>query len=210
MNSENESSSDDSPEPAAAAVAARAKPRTFAHGTGVIFQSAGLFLMMASCCLGSFFGLAQSPDRAVFKDPPPATVFDRWGSFAVHQKLATLSMFGTCIGGLGALAAGIGMQSDRYGSPRLAMLVSVPLSAFHIAYVLFLVFRGPLRFWFVFPCFLMLIWSMLALLAIISARVHAQHPPPKGLQSLPPGFSAPATAGERLNEQLRKKHDPPQ
>lgn len=207
MSSENERSTDDSQGPDAAGE--RGSPRTFAHGSGVIFQSAGLFLMLTSCCIGSFFGLAQSPNRAVFEDPPPTTVFDAWARFATHKKLATLSMLGTCIGGLGALAAGIGLQNDRYGSARLAMLVSVPLGAYHIAYVLFLVTYGPIRFWFVFPLFLMLIWSTLALLAIISARVHAEHPPPKGLRSLPPGFSVPTTAGERLSQQLRQENNPP-
>lgn len=185
----------------------RRHPRAFAQGTGVVFQTAGLVLMLAGCCIGSFFGLVQKADRAALQGDAPRTVFSAWRSFETHQKLAAISVFATCVGGLGALAAGIGLQWDRFGSARFAAAVTVPLALYHLGYSGFVIIRGPWGVWMLMPLGLATIWSALSLLALVSANVHAQNPPPYGPEKLPPGFRLPSTAGDRMAKQIQGKHD---
>lgn len=187
------------------AAAAMRDPRAVAQGSGVVFQTAGLFLCLASCCVGSFFGLIQTPSRAALAEDAPRTVVEAWGAFAGHQKLAAISLFANVAGGLGALAAGIGMQHDRYGSPRLAVCVSLPMAVFHAFYVSWLLIRGPWSFSGMMPVLLTVTWSGMGLLAVLSVRAHRRHPPARGPERLPPGFKLPMTAGERAARELRGK-----
>lgn len=179
-------------------------PRALAHGTGVIFQTAGLVLTFASCCIGSLAGLAQHPNRAALLGDTPVTVVEAWHAFETHRKLATVSMFASCAAGLGVLAAGIGLQADRFGSARLAVMVTLPLGLFHLFYLGHLIVYGPLKWWFPAPLFYAAVWTGLSILALASASVHRSHPPPRGLDVLPPQIRLPGTTGERLAEQLRE------
>jgi hypothetical protein len=178
-------------------------PRAFAQGAGLIFQTSGLILTFASCCVGSFFGLIQKPDREVLAENPPQTVVEHWQGFQTHQKLATISVFLNVAAGLGLLAAGIGMQHDRYGSPRLGVMVTLPCALFHTGYLVYLLIAGPIRIWLVAPLLLAAMWVVFALLALISAQAHSQHPPPRGVEVLPRDAKLPSTMGERLERELR-------
>ncbi|MCG3127129.1 MAG: hypothetical protein CHACPFDD_01987 [Phycisphaerae bacterium] len=144
----------------------------------MIFQTAGLALCLGSCCIGSFFSLLQSPNPRAADGPPAQTVVAAWSQFPLHQKFAAVSMLGSCVGGLGLLAAGIGLQSDRRGSARLACIISLPLAVFHVAYVCVLLVQGPLRVWLAAPLLMTLVWSGLALLALLSWAEHRAAPPP--------------------------------
>lgn len=180
-------------------------PLAFARGTGIVFQSVGLFMCFASCCAGSFFGLIQTPMREALRGDTPRTVFEAWSAFEVHQKLAAISMFANCAAGLGALAAGIALQSDRYGSARTAVIIALPMALYHLIYVVTVVVRGPWDAWILGPLVLAAVWSGMALLACVSAQRHAQHPPPRGPEKLPPGFKLPMTAGQRMERDLHRK-----
>ena len=118
-------------------------------------------------------------------------------------------MFASCAAGLGVLAAGIGLQADRYGSARLAVLVTLPLGAFHLYYLGYLIFRGPISWWFPVPLLYAAIWVALAILALVSARVHKRYPPPRGLQSVPEDVLLPRTAGEATLASFESEEDAP-
>ncbi len=173
----------------------------------MIFQTAGLILAFSTCCIGSLAGLAQHPNRSALLGDAPRTVIEAWGTFQTHKKLATISMFASCAAGLGVLAAGIGLQADRYGSARLAVLVTLPLGAFHVFYLGYLIFRGPISWCFPVPLLYAAIWVALAILALASASVHKRHPPPRGLQSVPKDVRLPRTAGEQTLASLKAEED---
>lgn len=183
-------------------------PRAVAHGTGVIFQTAGLALAFGSCCIGSLAGLAQHPNPAALVGDTPVTVVQAWHAFETHKKLATISMFASCAAGLGVLAAGIGLQADRFGSARLAVIMTLPLGLYHLFYLGFLVAYGPLSWWLPAPLLYAAVWTVLSVLALASASVHRSHPPPRGLEVIPPETRLPGTTGERLAEQLRDVEPP--
>lgn len=184
---------------------AGASTRAFAQATGIIFQTAGLILCFGSCCIGSFFGLIQTPNRKSASDPTPRTVVDAWRRFETHEKFAAVSVFVNCAAGLAVLAAGIGMQADKHGSARLGTVATSAAAAFHCFYVAYVVFRGPWRIWLLMPVVLAAAWTVLALLGLISWRVHRLHPPPKGPDRLPPGLRLPTTAGQRTLEESERK-----
>lgn len=175
----------------------------------MIFQTAGLILAFGTCCIGSLAGLAQHPNRSALLGDQPVTVVGAWQAFQTHKKLATISMFASCAAGLGVLAAGIGLQADRYGSARLAVLVTLPLGAFHVYYLGHLIIHGPISWWFPAPLLYAAIWVTLALLALASARVHKRHPPPRGLQSVPNDVSLPRTAGEATLARFKSEEETP-
>ncbi len=178
-------------------------PRAVAHGSGVIFQTTGLALAFGTCCIGSLAGLAQHPNPAALAGDTPVTVIQAWQAFETHKKLATISMFASCAAGLGVLAAGIGLQADRFGSARLAVMVTLPLGLYHLFYLGFLLVYGPLSWWLPAPLLYAAVWLALSVLALASASVHRSHPPPRGLAVIPAEIRLPGTTGERLAEQLR-------
>ena len=175
----------------------------------MIFQTAGLILAFGTCCIGSLAGLAQHPKLSALLGDQPVTVVGAWQAFQTHKKLATISMFASCAAGLGVLAAGIGLQADRYGSARLAVLVTLPLGAFHVFYLGHLIVRGPISWWFPVPLLYTVIWVSLAILALASASVHKRHPPPRGLQSVPKEVRLPRTAGEQALARFEAEEDAP-
>lgn len=163
----------------------------------MIFQSAGLALCFGSCCLGSFSSILQTPNPSAADGPSPMTIVAAWHQFPLHQKLAAASMMGSCVGGLGLLAAGIGLQADRRGSAWLACLMSVPLALLHAGYVCMLLCQGPRRWWLAAPLILTVAWSGLALLAVVSLAEHRAHPPPAGPHTL--------TADELREQEARSR-----
>ncbi len=173
-------------------------PRAFAQGAGLVFQTAGLLVALSTCCVGSFVGLIQRPNRTALASRPAQTVLGAWRSFQTHEKLATLSVLSNCIAGLALAAAGIGLQYDRAASPRLATAAALPLAAFHWVYLALLVARGPRSAWMIVPAALALMWTGFSLLALLSLQQHRAHPPPRGMDKLPPDYNLPATAGERM------------
>lgn len=184
-------------------------PRAFAQGCGVLFQTAGLLLALSTCCVGSFIGLIQKPNRAALASGPAETVIGAWSAFRIDEKLGAIGVAANCVAGLALAAAGLGLQYDRAGSARLAVLAALPLAAFEWLHVGVLAWGGPRTAWMAAPALLGLVWSALGALALISAGQHREHPPPRGLDRVPPDYNLPATAGERMyREWLSRRGGP--
>lgn len=187
-------------------------PRAAAQHVGIFFQTAGLILAFGSCCIGSLAGLAQRPEYAALESPQPMNVVQAWSAVPTYKKLATLSMFASCAAGLGVLAAGIGLQSDRHGSARLGLLATAPLALFHLIYLGYILLYGPYRWWLPAPLLYAVIWCLLTILAIVAAGTHARHPPPRGVEVITDERGLPKTMGEAMLRQLereRKRETPP-
>ncbi len=194
------SNPEDAPVPAAPP-----DPRAAAQHVGIFFQTAGLVLAFGSCCIGSVAGLAQRPEYAVLETPHATTVVQAWSAVPMYKKLATISMFASCAAGLGVLAAGIGLQSDRYGSARLGLLATVPLALFHLLYLGYILVYGPYRWWLPAPLLYAAIWCLLAALAVVAAATHARHPPPRGIEVITDERGLPKTMGEAMLRQLERE-----
>lgn len=182
-----------------------ADPRAAAQHVGVLFQTAGLILAFGSCCIGSLVGLAQRPEYAALDMRTPVTVVGAWSAIPTHKKLATISMFASCAAGLGVLAAGIGLQSDRHGSARLGLLVTVPPALFHLLYLGYLLIYGPWRWWLPAPLLYTVVWCLLALLAIVAAGAHAKHPPSREIEVIDDERGLPKTMGEAMLRQFERE-----
>lgn len=94
-------------------------PRAFAIGTGVVLQTAGiLFVVGAFCCWG-LSSLVEKPAKV------PET---RWMDYLAGDRLPaaalTLGIVVALVGGLGMLAAGVGLQGERPSSGWIASVVT--------------------------------------------------------------------------------------
>ena len=94
-------------------------PRAFATTTGAVFQVIGSIVAFGSCCILSISGLVFSPASQ------PA---EQWLSYLSGDRfetaMATLQIVVSLVGGLGLIAAGIGMQAERPRSGGVGMWVS--------------------------------------------------------------------------------------
>jgi len=98
-------------------------PRAFAVRTGQLCQTVGIAFLLGACCLWSFSGrLVQKADH------PP----EHWTGYLAGDRLPaailTIDVAATLIGGIGLLAAGIGLCGERPGSGTFAAIVNSVLS----------------------------------------------------------------------------------
>ena len=163
----------DAPEPTTGLDGATApSPRAFCHATGVVFQFAGVFLILSICCGWGFAGSVVGPRPTVAVDDTPgaadAETARNWASGAVWINVA---------GGLGALAAGIGLHHDRRRSGLLGMATAGASTVYFGCYLVYGVFN-PAAGRLVVAGVMLLVWGILFLLAGHSAEILKRHPPP--------------------------------
>jgi len=98
-------------------------PRAFAVGTGQVFILVGTIYFLGSCCFWSFSG-------SMIEWQVPREL--RWSEYLerqyLPQTLPLLSLLATLLGGLGLLAAGVGLYGERPSAGPLALMVT-PLLA---------------------------------------------------------------------------------
>ena len=91
-------------------------PRAFATATGAVFQVIGSIFAFGSCCILSISGLVFAP-----ASQPAEQWFSYLSGDRFETAMATLQIVASLVGGLGLIAAGIGMQSERPRSGAVGM-----------------------------------------------------------------------------------------
>lgn len=172
MSETSESRTDDREPTAGLGEVAAPSPRAFCHATGVVFQFAGVFLILSICCGWGFAGSVVGPR-------PPAVVDDDPGAAdsATARKWASGAVWINVAGGLGALAAGIGLHHERRRSGLLGMATAGASTAYFGCYLVYGILN-PAAGRLVVAGVLFLVWGVLFLLAGHSAEILKRHPPP--------------------------------
>jgi hypothetical protein len=165
-------------------------PRAFAIGTGVVLQTVGTILALGSCCLWSTSSLYMRPAGA------PA---DRWRDFFFADPVAagwTVGVLTSFVGGIGLIAAGVGLQGERPGSGRFAMGVTGGMAAVFALLAGWLIVAEKAYGLAVMPAVLAGVCGFLFALCGHSASVLRRFPPPADLSRATP---------EILEEYRRKR-----
>ena len=188
----------DSPSPNPTETDAPVEPpvRAFAQGTGVMLQVVGIILFLVTSCMCVF---AKVWDPPISKDAAKETLEKEADPLAALLAIAQqpdrlgkfLTVVISSVAGLSLAVFGLGLQSDK---PRAAW-GAVTTAIIWLAALL----TGGVLLWTGGGTIAMRIWNML--LALLAALVVAfaiaalkqilRHPPPKGLEVLPPDFEIP-------------------
>lgn len=148
-------------------------PRAFAVRTGQLCQTVGVAFLLGACCLWSFGGrLVQKADH------PP----EHWTGYLAGDRLPaailTIDVAATLIGGIGLLAAGIGLCGERPGSGTFAAIVNSVLSlVYWLSCAVLAVKAGSWPGSLTAAAFA-LVTTALLLLSLHSAAVLRRFPPP--------------------------------
>ena len=102
--------------------------RSFVTATGYIFQVVGLAFAGGGCLLWTLTGYLEPT-----LDEPIAVVGDYFQSSARVMAINLACIATTCVAGLGLLATGLGMQGERPGSGRWAMVIAAILAIVWLA-----------------------------------------------------------------------------
>ncbi len=147
--------------------------RSFVTATGYIFQIVGLAFAGGGCLVWTLTGLLETK-----LDEPIAVVSDYFQSSARVMAISLACIATTCVAGLGLIATGLGMQGERPGSGRWAMVIAAILAMVWLAGAIGLTWiSGPLWKILVSAAFAG-VGSVLFMLAGNSARILKLHPPP--------------------------------
>lgn len=169
-------------------------PRAFAQGTGVVLQTVGVILTIVSCCtcvnaggptlssgeVQSKLGQASQPtiDLAKLIEDP------------ARLGLAMMVAFAT-LGGVGMAALGLGLQSDKPRSAGGAVFTTGALLITQLVAGVLLWTGGGSWGSRIWNLLLVLIVALLFGFCITAWREHKKHPPPRGIETLPPDFEPP-------------------
>lgn len=151
-------------------------PRAFVHATGLVFQVVGFVLTVGTCCWWSFAD-RDGPELIQMRGARPVNVLD-----ATPPAAKTWRMLATCAslaGGLAVTAVGIGFQHDLTRSGRPAKWITGGLSLYFIAYVVTAAICFPAWGRLLTATVFGVLWTVMFLLAGVSAETLRAHPPPK-------------------------------
>ena len=151
-------------------------PRAFVHATGLVYQVVGFVLAMGTCCWWSFAD-REGPELIQMRGAKPVNVLD-----ATPPAAKTWAMLGMCAslaGGLALIALGIGFQHELARSGRPAKWITGSCSAFFLAYVIAGAVSFPAGVRLVTALAMGALWTVMFLLAGVSAQTLKAHPPPK-------------------------------
>jgi len=148
-------------------------PRAFAIRTGQLCQTLGMTFLFGACCLWSLSG------RLVTQADQPAK---RWTDYLTGDRLPaavlTLDLIVTLLGGLGLLAAGIGLNAERRGSGTVAAVTAGAMSLAYWASCLTLaMYAGSWAATLTAAAF-GVVATILFLLSLHSTAILRQFPPP--------------------------------
>lgn len=148
-------------------------PRAFAIGTGVWCQTVGMVLLLGGCCL---WGLS---DRITTRASEPAP---QWTDFLFNESFPaaiwTLGLATTFVGGLALVAVGVGLQGERAGSGRVAMVVTALMTLIYLALAVALAAGAESWYAALAPGLLAVVTGVLFLLSGNSAATLRRFPPP--------------------------------
>ena len=148
-------------------------PRAFAIGTGIVFQSVGTIFLLGACCFWSFSGHLVRPAAEPAERWTDHFARDRLPAAAVAIGVAT-----TLVGGIGLVAAGVGLYGEQRSSGRVALAVTGGMGAsYWVLFALLIIKVGSWSAAAVAAVFA-IITTILFLLAGHSASTLRRFPPP--------------------------------
>lgn len=171
-------------------------PRAFAQGTGVLLQMVGMTLFLSSCCICSVSGYWDPPmgrhetqEKLNSKQIEPSSQMKPFADLATTGL--TLTVVFTTLGGLALAVFGLGLQSDK---PRAGWAATISAAL----WLLVLLVAG-VCLWSGGAGFVPKVWNIaltfvaviLLGFSIVALRQVLAHPPPPGMEILPPDFEIP-------------------
>lgn len=151
-------------------------PRDFVINTGYVFQLVGFVFGLGACCFWSFSG------RAMEQTTSPAA---QWSDFLIGEHasaaILTLGVVTTMIGGAGLVALSVGLQGEKPGSGKAAVVLSTLLTAIYAALLILSFLNESSWSSRITMGAFALITATLVPLAIRSASILREFPPPDDL-----------------------------
>ena len=109
-------------------------PRAFVTASGFLLQVLGGFLTFSACLAWAISAMLSSST---------ATPAPRWTDHLTGPQsataLVTLGLFTSLVGGLGLLAAGVGMQGEKKGSALTGLVMSSLMALVYVALAVLLI-----------------------------------------------------------------------
>lgn len=146
--------------------------RPFCRGAGSVFQSVGFFLAFSTCCVwpAAYWWQDEAELRRVDAAEIEAVT-------NIENVLTSIGVALTFLAGMGLIAVGLGLQQDRFRTGRWALLVtSVPM-LFQWYYFAMSILDSPTTARIVVGGTLALLWTVLFVLAGVSADELKKQPP---------------------------------
>lgn len=148
-------------------------PRAFAIGTGYVMQGVGFFLLLSACCFWSFSGYLFSA-----ADPPAASWTEYLSGKHLPAGIVTGVVLVSLVGGIGLVAAGIGLQGERRTSGVVAVVTTVVMAAIYWLACGLLILKAGAWLPGTLSGLLGAVATILFLLSAHSAETLRRHPPP--------------------------------
>lgn len=176
-----------------------ARPRAFVTATGLVAQVFGGVLVFGSCAVWAVSALTPTSSGA-----PAARWMDHLTGPRETMALVTLGLFGGLVGGLGLLAAGVGMQGEKKGSASFGAAAGIVLTMLYFGLAAALVYSAGRWLLGAAALLLGLCAGAAALLCLISHRTLKQFPPTEDYNLLTAEILEEL---RRRREERRKEYD---
>jgi hypothetical protein len=170
-------------------------PRRFAQGVGLLLQGVGGLLFFSTCCVCSMAwlvdpNLSQTQVVDLIQRDPHA--IEGGHPLADPGRLGmVLNVMFTTVGGLGLMVFGMGLQSDKPRAAWGALATNVLLLVLLVAAGVLLWIGGGAIGALIWNAALVMIVAGLLAFCVAALRQVIRHPPPKGMDILPPDWEPP-------------------
>jgi len=147
--------------------------RPVCRGTGFLFQSVGALFALATCCLWPAAHWWQNYSTTA----TGGISIDPLRDSTVAQRFAMGGVAISFLGGMLLVALGLGLQHDRLRTGRWPMVVTAAGAAYFWVYFGFCVAEFPAAFSIALLAALSIVWTVLFVLAGVSAEELRRIPP---------------------------------
>ena len=136
--------------------------RNFCHATGLVYQSVGAVLALATCCWWPLTGWTES---RLHSSDPQRTIPEIMCDAAPEQIWSMVAVSMSFVSGLALAVVGLGLQHDRRGAGWAAMVLTAVVGLFYWCYLGFAVFAFPAVGRIVVVATMSILWAAFFLLA---------------------------------------------